>query len=65
MALGSIRESGKLRNRLVVAVLIALVTAVAGVLRARRPQLPPPAPEPPRIGYSSNGATPQGSTVRV
>lgn len=54
-----------MRNRLVVAVLIALVTAVAGVLRARRPQLPPPAPEPPRIGYSSNGATPQGSTVRV
>ncbi|MCX4096548.1 hypothetical protein [Nocardia sp. alder85J] len=63
MALGSIRESGRLRNRLVVVALIALVTAVAGVLRSRRPQLAPPVPEPPRIGYSRNGAAP--STVSV
>ena len=61
MLLGSSRESGRLRNRLIVAVLAALAGGVAWLAVSRRPQLPQPAAEPPRLGYSTNGSAPQGA----
>ncbi|RDI61574.1 hypothetical protein [Nocardia pseudobrasiliensis] len=61
MLLGSSRESGRLRNRLIVAVLAALAGGVAWLAVNRRPQLPQPATEPPRLGYSANGSAPHGA----
>jgi|GEM_PF-6643945 len=65
MPLGTSRKSGRLRNRLIVTVLIAAVGGTAWrVVSARRPQLPEPAAEPPRLGYATNGSTPQHATQR-
>ncbi|WP_067884860.1 hypothetical protein [Nocardia vaccinii] len=58
MQLGSSRKS-RLRNRLIVAVLAAVAGGAAWRVATRRPQLPAPAPEPPRLGYSTNGTHPQ------
>ncbi|MBB5913759.1 hypothetical protein BJY24_002626 [Nocardia transvalensis] len=59
MQLGSSGKSGRLRNRLIVAVLVGFAGSAAWVAARRRPQLPDPAVEPPRLGYSTNGSTPQ------
>ncbi|WP_199742641.1 hypothetical protein [Nocardia stercoris] len=41
------------RTRLVLAVLVAFGGGAAWLLSTRRPQLPEPAAEPPRLGHSS------------
>jgi len=64
MQLGTSRKSGRLRNRLIVAVLIAAAGGAAWRVVTSRPQLPAPAPEPPRLGYAANGASPDHATTR-
>ncbi|WP_216892045.1 hypothetical protein [Nocardia alni] len=59
MQLGTPRKPGRLRNRLIVAVLVAAVGGTAWRVATRRPQLPQPAPEPPRLGYATNGSSAQ------
>ncbi|MGV9674407.1 hypothetical protein ACWDSJ_03925 [Nocardia sp. NPDC003482] len=61
MSKGSPRESGRLRNRLIIAVVVALAGGAAWLVANRRPQLPQPAAEPPRLGYSTNGSAPHGA----
>ncbi|MFF0456312.1 hypothetical protein [Nocardia africana] len=56
MQLGSSRKSGRLRNRLIAAGIAAAAGGAAWVAASRRPQLPEPAAEPPRLGYAG-GAT--------
>ncbi|WP_198036879.1 hypothetical protein [Nocardia sp. BMG51109] len=48
----------QLRNRLIVAALVGFAGSAAWLVARRRPQLPEPATEPPRLGYSTNGSTP-------
>ncbi|MGW6426116.1 hypothetical protein ACWF82_25865 [Nocardia sp. NPDC055053] len=48
----------KLRNPLIASLAIAGAGALALLARSKRPQLPEPAAEPPRLGYSRNGAAP-------
>jgi hypothetical protein len=55
MQLGTSGKSGRLRNRLIIAVVIAAAGGAAWRVLTRHPQLPAPAPEPPRLGYSTNG----------
>ncbi|WP_153414827.1 hypothetical protein [Nocardia macrotermitis] len=62
MQLGSSRK-GRLRNRLIVVVLAAVAGGTAWRVVTRKPQLPAPAPEPPRLGYSTNGSTRQHATA--
>jgi hypothetical protein len=62
---GTSSKPGRWRTRLVIAALAALGGAAAWVVAARRPQLPDPAVEPPRLGYSANGSTPQVAARRV
>ncbi|NKY49869.1 hypothetical protein [Nocardia vermiculata] len=52
MQLGTSRKSGRLRNRLVVGGIAALAGGTAWVAATRRPQLPQPAAEPPRLGHA-------------
>ncbi|WP_280382586.1 hypothetical protein [Nocardia wallacei] len=58
MQLGSSGKSGRLRNRLIAAALVGFAGSAAWLAARRRPQLPEPAAEPPRLGYSTNGSTP-------
>ncbi|MFJ2665981.1 hypothetical protein ACIO14_16690 [Nocardia fluminea] len=48
----------KLRNPLLASIALAGAGALAYLARAKRPQLPEPAAEPPRLGYSRNGSAP-------
>ncbi|MEV0078839.1 hypothetical protein AB0H58_20760 [Nocardia neocaledoniensis] len=48
----------KLRNPLIASVAVVGAGALAWLARSKRPQLPEPAAEPPRLGYSRNGAAP-------
>ncbi|MET9212745.1 MULTISPECIES: hypothetical protein [unclassified Nocardia] len=48
----------KLRNPIIASIGIAGAAALALLARSKRPQLPEPAAEPPRLGYSRNGAAP-------
>ncbi|MFF2086367.1 hypothetical protein ACFVVM_21535 [Nocardia sp. NPDC058176] len=48
----------KLRNPLIASLAIAGAGALAYLARSKRPQLPEPAAEPPRLGYSRNGSAP-------
>ncbi|WKG09628.1 hypothetical protein QX204_32325 [Nocardia sp. PE-7] len=48
----------KLRNPLLASLALAGAGALAYLARAKRPQLPEPAAEPPRLGYSRNGSAP-------
>ncbi|MGW4631406.1 hypothetical protein [Nocardia sp. NPDC004415] len=48
----------KLRNPLIASLAIAGAGALAWFARSKRPQLPEPAAEPPRLGYSRNGSEP-------
>lgn len=50
-----------MRNRLIIAVVVALAGGAAWLVANRRPQLPQPAAEPPRLGYSTNGSAPHGA----
>ncbi|NKY85480.1 hypothetical protein [Nocardia veterana] len=56
MQLGSSRKSGRLRNRLIAAGLAAVAGGAAWAAASRRPQLPQPAAEPPRLGYAGGAA---------
>ncbi|WP_306357248.1 MULTISPECIES: hypothetical protein [unclassified Nocardia] len=49
-------ELGSFRNRIIAAALLGAVGSIVAVVLNRRPQ--PPAPEPPRLGYSRNGSAP-------
>lgn len=57
---GKLCHSGrmKLRNPIIASIGIAGAAALALLARSKRPQLPEPAAEPPRLGYSRNGAAP-------
>ncbi|SFL62517.1 hypothetical protein FEK33_01570 [Nocardia asteroides NBRC 15531] len=57
---GQLCHSGrmKLRNPLIASLAIAGAGALAFLARSKRPQLPEPAAEPPRLGYSRNGSAP-------
>ncbi|MBC7303367.1 MAG: hypothetical protein H5T78_20760 [Nocardia sp.] len=46
----------KLRNPLLASIALAGAGALAYLARSKRPQLPEPAAEPPRLGYSRNGS---------
>ncbi|WP_280346600.1 hypothetical protein [Nocardia neocaledoniensis] len=46
----------KLRNPLIASAAVVGAGALAWLARSKRPQLPEPAAEPPRLGYSRNGA---------
>ncbi|MFC6011709.1 hypothetical protein [Nocardia lasii] len=46
----------KLRNPILASLALAGAAGVAYLARAKRPQLPEPAAEPPRLGYSRNGS---------
>ncbi|GEM31666.1 hypothetical protein NN3_26730 [Nocardia neocaledoniensis NBRC 108232] len=48
----------KLRNPLIASAAVVGAGALAWLARSKRPQLPEPAAEPPRLGYSRNGAAP-------
>lgn len=48
----------KLRNPLLASLAIAGAGALAYLAKSKRPQLPEPAAEPPRLGYSRNGSAP-------
>ncbi|MFJ4656022.1 hypothetical protein ACIP5Y_32535 [Nocardia sp. NPDC088792] len=52
-------ELGSIRNKVIIAALLAVVGGIITVLVSKRPQLPAPAPEPPRLGYSRNGSAPE------
>lgn len=52
----------KLRNPLIASLAIAGAGAIAYLARGKRPQLPEPAAEPPRLGYSRNGNAPVPSS---
>ncbi|WP_040787733.1 hypothetical protein [Nocardia paucivorans] len=56
MSLGPLRLSGRSRNRLLAAAAVAAAGGTALVIRNKRPQLPDPAPVPPRIGYTRGNA---------
>ncbi|MFF0541458.1 hypothetical protein ACWEVD_20725 [Nocardia thailandica] len=47
------------------ALTVAAAAALVLVARSKRPQLPEPADQPPRIGYSRNGAAPATSAEAV
>ena len=64
MQLGTSRKSGRMRNRLIVAVLIAVAGGAAWRVVTSRPQPATPAPEPPRLGYAANGVSPDHATTK-
>ncbi|GGK54719.1 hypothetical protein [Nocardia camponoti] len=47
----------KLRNPLIATLAVAGAAAVAAFARSKRPQLPEPALEPPRLGYRGGSET--------
>jgi len=53
-----------MRNRLIVAVLIAVAGGAAWRVVTSRPQPATPAPEPPRLGYAANGVSPDHATTK-
>ncbi|MDR7167725.1 hypothetical protein J2W56_001444 [Nocardia kruczakiae] len=59
MQLGSSRKSGRLRNRLIAAGVAAAAGGAAWAAASRRPQLPEPAAEPPRLGYAGGATAPR------
>ncbi|WP_227978987.1 hypothetical protein [Nocardia spumae] len=61
MQLGTSRKTGRLRNRLIVATLAAVAGGAAWAAAARRPQLPQPAAEPPRLGHSVAATGPEAA----
>ncbi|MGH8882537.1 MAG: hypothetical protein ACRD0P_35190 [Stackebrandtia sp.] len=63
MQLGTSRNTRRLRNRLIVSGLAALAGGTAWAAAARRPQLPLPAAEPPRLGQAT-GVDPAAVTAQ-
>uniref|UniRef100_UPI0024583209 hypothetical protein n=1 Tax=Nocardia wallacei TaxID=480035 RepID=UPI0024583209 len=59
MLWGSSGTPGGWPTRLIVAALVGFAGSAAWVAARRRPQLPEPAAEPPRLGYSTNGSAPE------
>ncbi|WP_327148961.1 hypothetical protein [Nocardia sp. NBC_01329] len=60
-----LRPSGRSRYRLLAAAAVAAAGGTAWLVRSKRPQPPEPAPAPPRIGYTRNGASvaPEGASA--
>ncbi|MET8796270.1 hypothetical protein ABZV91_07405 [Nocardia sp. NPDC004568] len=51
-----LRPSSRSRYRLLAAAAVTAAGGTAWLVRSKRPQPPEPAPAPPRIGYTRNGA---------
>ncbi|WP_405487447.1 hypothetical protein [Nocardia sp. NBC_00511] len=51
-------ELGSVRNKVILAAVLAVAGGVIAFFVSKRPQPEAPAAEPPRLGYSRNGSAP-------